>query len=816
VPARLHIPPCPVADVLALQRELGVGFVLGQVLVRRGLGDPAAARAWLDARDEHPFSAFSGIDRAVEAVLGHVRRGSPITVHGDYDADGVCSTAILVRALRRLGARVDWYLPSRTEDGYGLSAATVDRLAARGTRLLLTADCAVTAVEEVALARRAGMDVVVTDHHQPRADGALPDAPLVHPALCGYPCADLCATGVAYKLAAALLAGAARDPAAADEDLDLVALATVADCVPLWGENRRLVRAGLRALARTRRPGLRALMRVAKVDPGALDARSIGFRLAPRINAAGRLYRADAGLELLLTDDEARAESIAAELDAANHERRHTETRILFEAEAQVAETGDSPAYVLAGEGWHPGVIGIVASRIAERHHRPCVLIALEGAEGTGSGRSIPAFDLLAGLDASAEHLLRHGGHRAAAGCTVAREAVGAFRAAFCAHAAAVLSAEDLVPTERVDAVVAGDELGLELAEQLERLAPFGTGNPEVSLLVPAARLGDARPMGEEGKHIRFTVEAGGVRARAVAFSTARLPAPTTRSLVGHDGPLDATFGLELNEWNGAVEPRLVLRCAQPPDPGPIALVGEPEDDVAAALAELDAPLELAVAGPGRGAEPDPRPGEPRDRRGGGAAGIIGALVASGDPVLVVCADARARRRHLSGRLGGFAVCSWSAIERDPGLAAGYAHVVALDPPLAAGRVALAGARGATVHLAWGQAETAFALCVLERTCELRAPAAALYRALRDGRGLADALAATGPPAPAGRALRVLTELGLVEVDRAALAARVPPPAGRTDLERSPAFRAAAARLATVRGRAAEAAPSPAALPRAA
>ncbi|MEA2290947.1 MAG: single-stranded-DNA-specific exonuclease, partial [Solirubrobacteraceae bacterium] len=665
--ARIDIPPCSVADVLALQRELGVSFTVGQVLARRGLGDPRAARAWLEARDAHDPSAFAGIDVAVALVLDHVGRGTRITVHGDYDADGVCSTAILVRVLRLLGATVDWYLPSRTEDGYGLAAGTVERLAARGTGLLLTTDCAITAVAEVALAREAGMDVVVTDHHQPRADGVLPDAPIVHPGLGGYPCADLCATGVAYKLAAALLLAAGRDPALADDDLDLVALATVADCVPLVGENRRLVRDGVRALAATRRPGLRALMRVAKVDPGALDARSIGFRLAPRVNAAGRLYRADAGLELMLTEDDDRAEAIAAELDAANAERRHTETRILFEAEAQVAAAGDAPAYVLAGDGWHPGVIGIVASRIAERHHRPCVLVALDGDEGTGSGRSIPAFDLLAGLDACAAHLRRHGGHRAAAGCTVGRDAVDAFRAAFVAHAASVLRDDDLVPRERVDAVVAGDELGTALAEELERLAPFGIGNPDVSLLVPAARLTDARPMGE-GKHIRFTVEAGGVRARAVAFGMPRLPD-------GHDGPLDATFGLELNEWNGTVEPRLVLRHAQPPEPAPIALVGEPEDDLAAALAELDAP-----PGPPPAA-PAPGPGAVRDRRDGGAAGVIAALVASGEPVLVVCADARARRRHLDGRLGGFALCSWTALERDPALAAGAAHVVALDPP---------------------------------------------------------------------------------------------------------------------------------------
>ena len=236
-----------------------------------------------------------------------------------------------------------------------------------------------TAVDEVALARALGLDVVVTDHHQPRADGVLPDAPMVHPQIGGYPCPDLCAAGVAYKLAGALLGGAGRDPLLADRDLDVVALATIADCVPLHGENRRLVREGLVALSRTQRPGLRALMRVSQSDAGALDEQTVGFRLAPRINAAGRMHRADAGVELLLTDDEARAETIAGELDEANVRRRHVETRILFEAEAQVAAAGEQPAYVLAGEDWHPGVIGIVASRLAERHHRPVLMIALDG-----------------------------------------------------------------------------------------------------------------------------------------------------------------------------------------------------------------------------------------------------------------------------------------------------------------------------------------------------------------------------------------------------------------------------------------------------
>jgi single-stranded-DNA-specific exonuclease len=796
----LDIPPAPIASVRALERALGLSFATAQVLVRRGLGDAEQARAWLAADERHDPSLFAGVEAAVAVVLGHVRAGSRVTVHGDYDVDGVCSTAILVRALRALDADVDWFLPSRGEDGYGLSAATVERLAERGTRLLLTADCAITAIDEVGLARARGMDVVVTDHHSVRADGALPDAPIVHPVVCGYPCPDLCAAGVAYKFASALVGAAGERAYSPDDDLDLVALATVADCVPLRGENRRLVREGLRALAASTKPGLRALMRVARVDPSALDARSIGFRLAPRINAAGRLYRADAGLDLVLTEDAERATAIADELDQANAERRHTETRILFEAEARVREAGEQPAYVLAADGWHPGVIGIVASRIAERHHRPCVLIALDGDEGTGSGRSIPAFDLLGGLDAASAHLLRHGGHRAAAGCSVARSAVDAFRAAFVAHAGAVLGPDDLVPVERVDAVVAGDELGLALAEELEQLAPFGIGNPAVSLLVPAARLVDARPMGEEGRHVRFTVEAGGHRARAVAFGIGSLP----------QGELhDVTFALELNEWNGAVEPRLVLRHAQPPAPAPTELVGEPEDPVDAALAELAAPLPVGGGSP-RAA------GVPRDRRGGGAAGTLAALVASGEPVLVACADARRRRAHFDGRLGGFALAAWHVLERDASLLSRYTHVLALDPPATEAQRALIDQR---FTLAWGEAESGFALRAHEASYDVRPVAAAIYRALRAAPAdplasaaspapdplasrapdqLAAAVAAAPSPAAAGRALRVLDEVGLVRIDgRCATLV----PAQRTDLDRSPAFGAYSACLAEGRAR---------------
>jgi single-stranded-DNA-specific exonuclease len=796
---RLEIPPAPSSLVRRLAAELGISSVLAEVLVRRGLDDPAAARAFLGAEEAHPPSAFAGIDHAVALILDHVRARTPITVHGDYDCDGVCSTAVYVRALRALGANVDWYLPDRRLDGYGLAPATVERLAARGTRLLLTADCAITAVEAVAAARSAGIDVVVTDHHTPRADGVLPDAPIVHPRICGYPFAELCATAVAAKLVGALHAAVGRG--AAEPDLELVALATVADVVPLRGENRRLVRAGLRALAATSSPGLRALMAVAQVSPLAVDEQALGFRLAPRINAAGRLYRPDIALELLLTDDGDRARAIAAELDRANAERRHVETRIRFEAEAQVGEQGEAAAYVLAGEGWHPGVIGIVAARIAERHHRPTVMIALDppgpatSGRATGSGRSIPAFDLLGGLDACAGHLLGHGGHRAAAGLQIAVEEIDAFRAAFAAHAAAVLGPEDLVGVERVDAVVSGEDLGLGLAEELLGLAPFGAGNPPVSLLLAAATLEDPVGFGGEQRvdHVRFSVRSGGAQARAVSFGGgARLP-------VAAGTPVDATFRLERNEWHGVVEPRLLLRHALPCRPEPIELVGEEGGYLERVLGGLDAPLESGPRARAFGAR------AVRDRRGRGIAATIAGLVAAGEPVLVLAADAVARERHLRERLGGFALCSHAALARDPGIASDVAQVVVLDPPscAAAHELALGGHPDQAAHLAWGEPELRFAVHIHEQEYELRASLAALYRVLRDlggaeGEELEAALRGDGPqprsPALAGRLLRILVELDLVDLDRERISATVLY-GHRAKLESSLAFRAYEQRL---------------------
>jgi single-stranded-DNA-specific exonuclease len=588
---RFEIPDCDPESVARLRDELGVSDALAQVLVRRGYHDPPRARAFLAADEQHELERFAGLNDAAELILAAIRAGRRITIHGDYDVDGVCSTAILLRALRKLGADVDWYLPDRAE-GYGLSEDTVRRLAGRGTSLLVTVDCAITAVGEVALARSLGIEVIVSDHHLPRADGELPDASIVHPLLCGYPCVDLCAAAVAHKLAQATLLAAGRERGEADEDLDLVALATIADVVPLLGENRGIVRSGLRALAGTDKPGLRALMAVARIEPGKLNERAVGFGLAPRINAAGRLYHADAALELILTDDRARAAQIADELDRANSERRAAELAIRLQAEARISqlEAAEKPsAYVLAGEDWHRGVLGIVASRLVERYRRPVILVSLEDGRARGSGRSIEGYDLLAGLTACSEQLVRYGGHSAAAGVELRRESLEAFAAALDAHAEQTLNAEDLLERERVDALVGGEQLGMELAEELARLAPFGKGNPAVSLMLSAASLRDVRPMGE-GKHARFTVESAGVHARAVAFGN------DGKLGVAEGEPVDATFSLEVNEWKGVSEPRLLLRHVQPVSKGATLKPCPQPGQAQSTLFPLPTPLVVAAA----------------------------------------------------------------------------------------------------------------------------------------------------------------------------------------------------------------------------
>jgi single-stranded-DNA-specific exonuclease len=802
--------PYDYAEARALSEQLDLSEPVAITLVRRGYRTPEQARAFLKADESHAPGEFKSMAAVTANLLTAVQAGKRITVHGDFDVDGVCATTILVSTLRELGGECDWLIPDRIADGYGLSAANVQKLGERGTQLLITVDCGITSVDEVSLAKSLGMDIVVTDHHQPGAE--LPDCPILHPALDDYPFEHLCGTSVAWKLSCALRGASGvgspgtpreREPGEptpdVPHDLDLVALATVADVVPLIGENRSLVRRGLAEVRRARRPGMRALLEAAKCEPTQVDEGDLAFRLAPRINAAGRLYRADAGVELFLTDDEERAAEIAKELSRANSERRSTEREVDTAAEAARRELPDElregMGLVLAGEGWHPGVIGIVASRLVERHHRPVVVISLDGeGEGRGSGRSVPGFDLLAALEACGEHLESFGGHRAAAGLQLRAESLEAFRIAFAAHAASVLRPEDLRRTERIDAMVGGAGLGLELAEELQQLAPFGMGNPGVRLLVPSARVRDVRAMGE-GKHARFSLHSGAHRALGVAFGRSQLG-------VAEDDPVDAAVRLEVNRWNGSVEPRVVLRELYPRESA-AAEVAADEQWWQRFEAELATdPADWPPMGLKANDEDALRPvGREEVRPRSSPAAVVGELSsAGGGEVLAVVAD-RERREALAG--DGVVLADGAALESAPELAAGFEHVVLVDPPAFAQHEDFAmrpTAAGGYAHLAWGEAEHRFALAMLDEQLARRPALIALFRDLREageasGARLLEALRGSGRhprgAEAAARCLRVLTELGLVRGSTAAGDGCVGVVSSEgTELERSAAFRA--------------------------
>jgi single-stranded-DNA-specific exonuclease len=553
-----EVRPCPRREVSALSQALGIGETTASVLARRGYGDPEEAKAFLAAADpgHDPFT-LGAMAEAVASIRAAIAGGRRICVHGDYDVDGIAATALALLGLRSLGADVDWHLPSRFEEGYGVAGETMARLADEGCGLVLTVDCGITAVAEVADARARGLDVVVTDHHRPGE--TLPDCPVVAPRPSAYPFPELCGTGVVYKLLQAL------EVPDLDRHLDLVGLATVADVVPLVDENRYLVSAGLRRLARTSKIGLRALMKAARVDPASVDAGAVGFRLAPRINAAGRLGNPSVALELLLTEDAGEAERLAGELETLNRDRQAVEDRILRDAIRQVGEWPE-PAqrrrgYVLHGEDWHRGVIGIVASRLVEKFGRPVVLLAPADGGWVGSGRSVSAFDLHGALGACSEHLTRWGGHRAAAGLSLEPESLDAFARAFAAHADSVLGEEDLAPTLRVDAVVDGRDLTLGLCEELAQLAPFGLGNPGVTLLAAGCELSELGAVGE-GKHLKLAVTANGSRSGAIAFGWGERLDRYRRP-----GRYDVAFRLDANKFNGTVTPQLLVkRIYETPD----------------------------------------------------------------------------------------------------------------------------------------------------------------------------------------------------------------------------------------------------------
>jgi len=549
----------------SLSAALGVPAVVGALMAQRGLADSEAAELFLRPRLSKVSDPFElpAMQPAVDRIWAALERKERIAVFGDYDADGITSTALLVRVLRRMGGEVTPFLPHRMDDGYGLSTDTLQKcLGLHQPSLVVTVDCGTSSVEAVRAAHAAGVDVVVTDHHEPGGEIA-PAVATVNPKLGGHPrVAMLAGVGVAFKLCHALVKRA-RDAghAAGGLDLrrymDLVAVGTIADIVPLREENRILARYGLDQLNRTDFIGLRALMDVAGLK-GPADAYHVGFVIAPRLNAMGRLGDAETSLKLLLSEDAAEAGALALELDHANRERQQVEADIHDEIAAQLAGVFDplrDYGLVLASEKWHPGVIGIVASRVASRFNRPTVLIALDGEGGRGSARSIEGFNLVENLKACGDLLVRCGGHVMAAGLQIEASKVQDFKARFNDIARAALGGADLIPVQRVDGWVGLQECTGELLAVLDTMQPFGFGNPRPVLAAKSVRATDVRTVGD-GKHLKLRLVLGATEVDAIGFGMGSRKVP--------DEPLDVAFQLQRNSYMGRDRIQLNLQDFRP------------------------------------------------------------------------------------------------------------------------------------------------------------------------------------------------------------------------------------------------------------
>lgn len=554
--ARWLFPDAPDAD--AVQRlcdELKLPALLCRLLVARGHGDVETAKRYLRPRLEqlNDPSQLGDMERAVERIVKAIRGNEMILVHGDYDVDGICSTTILTRTIRRLGGRVTPFIPHRS-DGYDLTAAGVRAASDAGATLVITCDCGTSAHAPIAELAAKGVDVIVTDHHLP--GGALPQAfAVLNPRKPGCPSTDkdLCAAGVVYKLALSLTAAMGQSPNPVYHMIDLVALATIADVAPLRGENRILARCGLKVMNETRNVGLVAMRRAAGLEKKAITSGRVGFIIAPRLNAAGRVGSAMRGVQLLMANDESEANPIARELEELNGRRQELDRAVLDEARTMVRAMDMEQTYgiVLAAPSWHPGVIGIVASRIVEEFGRPAILIALDGDEGKGSGRSISRFDLHAGIGQCRDLLLRFGGHRSAAGVTIARDRVEDFQRRFNEVARATLKPEDLVPELRADLEVELRDVTDGLENLFRHIEPCGIGNPAPVLVARNVRVAaPPKTVGKDG--LRLLLNQDGTQLAAIGWGMAwRAPE------VPVGATIDVAFRLDRDDWNGDLQLRL-------------------------------------------------------------------------------------------------------------------------------------------------------------------------------------------------------------------------------------------------------------------
>jgi len=550
---------------------LDIPPLLTQLLYNRGLRTSSEARAFLcgEYKADHPFK-MKGMNQAVARIRQALRGREPIAVYGDFDADGITATALLVTALRSLGADVKPYIPDRVNESYGLNKPALTQLAQDGIRLVITVDCGIRDQAEIAHANSLGMDIIITDHHTAPAPVDLPRArAIINPQQedCPYPFKRLAGVGVAFKLADALLRvhhqGYGSDDASTDleaEDLlDLVALGTVADVVPLREENRFLVQQGLRMInSGLGHPGVRALMADAGLKPGQIDAERIGFGLAPRLNAAGRLDKAMKSCQLLLSETDEEARALAAELGQINRERQKMTEGLFEQANTEVESMPEEHICIIAGPDYHPGLVGLIAGRLREGFHRPAIVIKLGTDTSRGSARSIPSFHITRALDKCKSLLVRHGGHAMAAGFEVDNSNLEALTSRLRAIAREELTLEDLIPTLRIDAKLAPREITFDTLDLISQLAPFGTDNERPVFLTRRLNVRQHRVVGNNRNHVKLLLSDGVVVLDAIAFRQAE------RIAGEFPEAIDVVYTLSRHEWNGRTDLQLVVKDFRP------------------------------------------------------------------------------------------------------------------------------------------------------------------------------------------------------------------------------------------------------------
>lgn len=571
---KIHHPNWEIQSFLA--KELSISPIMAQILANRNIRTKEEAHKFLYGSLDQltcPWE-LAGMNYVIKRIKKALDKKEKILIYGDYDVDGMTATALLVMFLKKLEGNVGYYIPERSE-GYGLNKPALDWIKQQGYQLIITVDCGISAIEEIEYGSELGLDFIITDHHEPG-----PQIPkikeIINPKLKGdeQPADELAGVGVAFKLLQGLAIEFGIDQEQVLEYLDLVALGTIADVVPLVGENRLLVKYGLPLLSNSTRPGIQALIEIAGMKDRELNANQIAFTLAPRLNAAGRMDSPLLGLELLLTHSAQRARELAVRLQELNRARQLLEQQIMKEALEMLEKLpGDDEIIVLASPLWHPGVLGIVASRLVEKFYRPTILLAVEGEEGKGSGRSIPGFDLFQGLIHCQDLLVKAGGHCQAVGLTLEIGKLEEFRDKINEYGMEHLQGEAIQPVLEIEGEVISEQLDFQLMEELSLLSPFGHGNPEPVLALRHSRLQDYRGVGKDGRHLKFQL-ASPNKLDGIGFNLAEL----LEKEIDFQGPVNLAFRLQPNEWNGRVSLQLILEDLQEYRPPKSRQVWNPEN----------------------------------------------------------------------------------------------------------------------------------------------------------------------------------------------------------------------------------------------